>query len=93
MSKTVKICFYIVCGVLLAIAVTSFVAAFVRGCSQVTVEHSKVQVYINDNDSIMEQLQLDIKHLTELIERMDMDSLAVEVKRLNKGGITDNNWK
>ena len=93
MSKTVKIWFCIVSGVLLAIAVTSFVAACVRGCGQVTVEHSKVQVYVNDNDSIIGQLQLDIKKLTELIERMEKDSIAVEVKRLKKGNNANNNRK
>ena len=93
MSKTVKKWFCVVSGVLLAIAVMFFVAACVRGCSQVTVEHSKVQVFINDNDSIVEQLQIDIKKLTELIERLETDSLAVEIKRLKKGNNANNNSK
>ena len=91
MSKTVKICFCVVSCILLVIAVSSFVAACVRGCSQVPVEHPKVQVCINDNDSIMEQLQLDIKKLTDLIERMEADSFAVEIKRLKKGRNAINN--
>lgn len=55
-----------------------------------TVEHPKVQVYINDNDSIVEQLQLDIKKLTELIERMETDSFTVEIKRMKKGSNSNN---
>lgn len=90
MSKIVKIWFCIVSGVLLTIAVMSFTAACVRGCSHMTVEHPKVQVYINDNDSIVEQLQLDIKKLTELIERMETDSFTVEIKRIKKGSDVNN---
>lgn len=90
MSKTVKIWFCIVSGVLLTIAVMSFTAACMRGCSQMTVEHTKVQVYINDNDSIVEQLKLDIKKLTELIERMETDSFTVEIKRMKKGSNSNN---
>ena len=78
------------CSVLLAIAVMSFSAACMRGCSHMTVEHPKVQVYINDNDSIVEQLQLDIKKLTELIERMETDSFTVEIKRMKKGSNSNN---
>lgn len=55
-----------------------------------TVEHTKVQVYINDNDSIVEQLKLDIKKLTELIERMETDSFTVEIKRMKKGSNSNN---
>ena len=55
-----------------------------------TVEHPKVQVYINDNDSIVEQLQLDIKKLTELIVRMETDSFTVEIKRIKKGSDVNN---
>ena len=39
----------------------------------------------------MEQLQLDIKKLTDLIERMEADSFAVEIKRLKKGRNAINN--
>lgn len=90
MNKTVKIWFCVVCGVLLSVTVTSFVAACVKGCCQVAVEHPKVQVYINDNDSIVDQLQLDIKKLVELIERMESDPFAVEIRRLKMGSNVNN---
>lgn len=84
MNKTVKIWFIIVAVILLTIVVATFIAACVRGCSQVPGEQQKMQIYINDNDSIVERLQLDVQRLTEHIDRMETDSFAVEIKRLKK---------
>lgn len=93
MSKKINWISIAVGGILGILAIVTFLMAVIKGCGEEKAANPQIQVYINDNDSIVNQLQMDVNHLTELIEQMDKDSLAVEVKRLNKGGITDNNWK
>lgn len=81
MSKTIKIIFSILSGILIFLAVIAFVAAFVVGCQPHETELPKVQIYINDNDSIINQLQRDITKLTRAVERMETGYVTIEIKK------------
>ena len=71
-------------GILALIAVVTFVIAVVRGCDDVTNTIPKIQVYINDNDSIVNQLQMDVNNLEKLIEDMEADSVIFTLSRAKK---------
>ena len=65
-------------------ALVLFIIAVVKGCGEANVDTSKIQVYINDNDSIVNQLQMDVEKLSKLLERMETDSVVVIVNRTKR---------
>lgn len=89
MSKKINWIAGILGGILTLMAVVTFVIAVFRGCDDVTETTPKIQVYINDNDSIVNQLQTDVNHLTKLIEKMEADSVVVTVSKAKKESIQD----
>lgn len=81
---------FITALILVFFAAVFFVAAILKGCDNVENEvqskpnSQKIQVYINDNDSIMNQLHSDIIQLNELISEMREDSIMIVIKRYPK---------
>lgn len=77
-------------GMLLGLtALLFFIIAVVKGCGESNTGSPKIQVYINDNDSIVNQLQMDVEKLSKLLEKMETDSVVVTVsktKRADSGG-------
>ena len=61
------------------IAVSFFVAAiFTRDKLPETESNTlQIHVYINDNDSIVNKLQQDVSHLSNLIEGFQSDTLVI----------------
>ena len=84
MGKTVKFWFCIVSGFLAVVAVIMFAIAILKGCQHQEVDRHPIHVYINNNDSIVNKLQMDVERLTKMIERMDSDSVVVEIRHINK---------
>lgn len=84
-GKIKKVAF--IAGLLFAFfAAVFFVAAILKGCDsgdakiQPQPNSQKIQVYINNNDSIVNQLQSDITQLNELISEMREDSIMIVIK-------------
>lgn len=72
-------------GVLLVLAaVLSFIIAVVKGCDKANTDTPKIQVYINDNDSIVNQLQMDVEKLSKLLDEIETDSVIVTVSKTKK---------
>ena len=71
-------------GILGILAIVTFLMAVIKGCGEEKAANPQIQVYINDNDSIVNQLQMDVNHLTELIEQMESDSIVVTVGKSKK---------
>ena len=40
---------------------------------------SQIHIFINDNDSIITNLQKDVEHLSSLIEAMSADTVVIEL--------------
>lgn len=61
------------------IAASFFVAAIFTKDKQPETKSDTLQihVYINDNDSIVNQLQQDVSHLSNLIEGLQSDTLVI----------------
>lgn len=74
--KTYVIRVSIVLGLLAAIC---FVAAIFSKdkLHETKSDAVQVHVFINDNDSIINQLQRDVSHISNLIERLQSDTLVI----------------
>lgn len=86
MSKKVNWIAGIVGGILGLMALVTFIIAVVKGCGEANTDTPKIQVYINDNDSIVNQLQMDVENLSKLLEKMETDSVVVTVSKTKKVG-------
>lgn len=84
MSKKVNWIAGIIGGLLGLMAVLSFIIAVVKGCDEANTDIPKIQVYINDNDSIVNQLQVDVEKLSKLLEKMEKDSIIVTVSKTKR---------
>ncbi len=84
MSKKINWISIAVGGILGILAIVTFLMAVIKGCGEEKAANPQIQVYINDNDSIVNQLQMDVNHLTELIEQMESDSIVVTVGKSKK---------
>lgn len=84
MKPGTKYCAIGFCSILAIVAVVSFSIAVWVGCSAVKPE-PKIQVYINGNDSIIQGLQTDVKHLSDILNKMQNDSIVVTVSRIQTG--------
>ena len=74
----------IIVGIILIIgALVSFGIAIGVGCNTKRMDN-KVQVYVNDNDTVIEQLQSDVKHLTEILNKVQNDSIVVTINHVSK---------
>lgn len=88
--ETIKKVAFISALILMFFAAVFFLAAILKGCDsadnkvQSQQNSQKIQVYINDNDSIVNQLQSDIIQLNELISEMREDSIMIVIKRYPK---------
>ena len=88
--ETIKKVAFISALILMFIAVVFFVAVILKECDsadnkvQSQQNSQKIRVYINDNDSIVNQLQSDIIQLNELISEMREDSIMTVIKRYPK---------
>ena len=89
MSKKVNWIAGIIGGLLGLMAILSFILAVVKGCYEPNTDTPKIQVYINDNDSIVNQLQMDVEKLSKMLEKMEADSVVVTVSKTKK---TDSDW-
>lgn len=47
-------------------------------------KNTEIQVYINENDSIVNQLQKDVIQLTKLLKDVQNDSMIVSVERVKQ---------
>lgn len=79
MNRKIKWISFIIGGLLLFMAIASFVIAVGKGFNDPVNESQEIRVIINDNDSIVEQLKNDINHLTRQIEQMESDSIVVTI--------------
>lgn len=52
-------------------------------------KNTEIQVYINENDSIVNQLQKDVIQLTKLLKDVQNDSMIVSVERVKQKTIND----
>lgn len=84
MSKKVNWIAGIIGGLLGLMAILSFILAVVKGCYEPNTDTPKIQVYINDNDSIVNQLQMDVEKLSKLLEKMEADSVVVIVSKTKR---------
>lgn len=77
----------ILCAILIMLAILFISIAIYKGCQEVPQNSTKMQVYINENDSLVNQLQKDVTQLTKLLKDMQNDSIVISidsVKRKNK---------
>ena len=77
----------ILCAILIMLAILFISIAIYKGCQEVPPNNTKMQVYINENDSLVNQLQKDVTQLTKLLKDMQNDSMVISidsVKRKNK---------
>lgn len=44
-------------------------------------QDTQIHVFINQNDSIANKLQKDVEHLSALIEKMQTDTLIIEMRK------------
>ena len=74
------------CGILSILGVLFFGIAIFKGESthDKTNAIQPIQVYINDNDSVIQQLQLDVEHLSSMLENMQNDSLVITVEKVKR---------
>lgn len=89
MSKKINWIAGVIGGILALMAVATFVIAVFRGFDDVTEATPQIHVYINNNDSIVNQLQMDVYHLTKLIEDMETDSVVVTVSKVKKESVQE----
>ena len=69
-------------GILLILAFVFFCIAIGKGFSHEEKSSPSVVVFINENDSIVNELQMDVKRLTDLIEDMESDSITICVNKV-----------
>lgn len=86
MSRKVNLIAGFIGIVLGVIAIVTFISAVVSGFYEKDTTSQKIQVYINDNDSVVNQLQMDLNHLTKLLEKMEKDSVVVTVSKAKRQG-------
>lgn len=84
MSRKVNLIAGFIGIVLGVIAIVTFISAVVSGFYEKDTTSQKIQVYINDNDSVVNLLQMDVNHLTELLEKMEKDSVVVTVSKAKR---------
>lgn len=84
MTKTIKIIIAISGITLLLVAIATFGIAVYKGICNEEKQPPSVVVYINENDSIVNQLQMDVKRLSELLEKMESDSIIVSINKVKK---------
>lgn len=84
MTKTIKIIIAISGIALLLVAIVTFGIAAYKGICNEEKQPPSVVVYINENDSIVNQLQMDVKRLSELLEKMESDSIIVSINKVTK---------
>lgn len=84
MTKTIKLLFAIIGVLLLLVAITTFGIAVFKGINNEEKQPPSVIVYINENDSIVNQLQMDVQRLSELLEKMESDSIVVSINKVTK---------
>ena len=82
MSRPIKLAIAIVGGVLLLFALAFFCIAIWKGFSHEENPSPLVVVFINENDNIVNELQMDVKRLTNLIEEMESDSITICVNKV-----------
>lgn len=84
MSKKVNWIAGIIGSLLGLMALLTFILAVVKGCGETNTDIPKIQVYINDNDSIVNQLQMDVENLSKLLEKIETDSVVVTVSKTKR---------
>lgn len=70
------------CIILTILAILFFSIALYKGCQEMPKNNTKIQVYINENDSIVNQLQKDVIQLTELLKDAQNDSMIISIERV-----------
>ena len=68
--------------ILLLLAIVFFCIAIGKGFSHEESPSPSVVVLINENDSIIDKLQMDVNRLTNLIEKMESDSITICVNKV-----------
>ncbi|MBR3758219.1 MAG: hypothetical protein IKK62_07330 [Bacteroidaceae bacterium] len=82
MSRPIKLTIAIVGGILLLLSLGLFCIAIGKGFSHEEKLSPSVVVFFNENDSIVNELQMDVKRLTDLIEEMKSDSITICVNKV-----------
>ena len=82
MSRPIKLTITIVGFILLLLALAFFCLAIGKGFSHEEKPSPSVVVFINENDSIVNELQMDVKHLSDLIEEIESDSITININKV-----------
>lgn len=75
-------------GGLIIVSIILFVFATISGNrnADTTGHESEIHIFINQNDSIVYKMQEDIEKLSKLIEKMNSDTVIIEMIRANSVG-------
>lgn len=84
MKKSAKVIIFFVGTFLVVLAVVMFIMAIVKGISHDEKQPPSVVVYLNENDSVVNQLMMDVKRLSDLLEKMESDSITVSINKVSK---------
>ncbi|WP_308285170.1 hypothetical protein [Prevotella sp.] len=74
----------ILCAILIMLAILFISVAIYKGCQEVPQNNTKMQVYINENDSLVNQLQKDVTQLTKLLKDMQNDSMVITIDNVKR---------
>lgn len=55
-----------------------------KGCQEVPQNKTEMRVYINENDSLVNQLQKDVTQLTKLLKDMQNDSMVITIDKVKR---------
>jgi len=81
MEKRYKCLFIILASFLSVVAASFFFIAIFHNAHQITAPESQIHVFINQNDSVVTKLQEDVEHLSMLIEKMNADTVIIEMRK------------
>lgn len=74
----------ILCAILIMLVILFISIAIYKGGQEVPQNNTKMQVYINENDSLVNQLQKDVTQLTKLLKDMQNDSMVISIDSVKR---------
>lgn len=74
----------ILCAIFTMSAILFIYCAIYKGCQEVPQNKTEMRVYINENDSLVNQLQKDVTQLTKLLKDMQNDSMVITIDKVKR---------